>query len=69
MTSKNEHLPDGIKGESNGSERPEEAWRQEARKYRSLFENSAAGMFQSTPEGEFLIVNRASGADAGLFLP
>jgi two-component system cell cycle sensor histidine kinase/response regulator CckA len=58
MTSNSEHLPDGIRGEFNGRERPEEAWRQEAQKYRSLFENSAAGMFQSTPEGKFLIVNR-----------
>jgi PAS domain S-box-containing protein len=33
--------------------------RQAEEKYRSIFENSTEGIFQSTPEGRFIIANRA----------
>lgn len=39
--------------------RSEEALRQAEENYRTIFENSAHGIFQSTPEGKFLRVNTA----------
>ena len=39
--------------------RSEEALRQAEENYRKIFENSAHGIFQSTPEGKFLSVNTA----------
>lgn len=37
----------------------EKALRESEEKYRRIFENSVVGFFQSTPEGRFIIVNRA----------
>jgi diguanylate cyclase (GGDEF)-like protein/PAS domain S-box-containing protein len=37
--------------------RAEEALRQAEEKYRSIFENAVEGIFQSTPEGQYRIVN------------
>jgi len=37
----------------------EEALKQSEKKYRNIFENSVEGIFQSTPEGQFISVNPA----------
>lgn len=39
--------------------RAEAALRESAARYRSIFENSAVGIFRSTPDGHFTIVNEA----------
>ncbi|MBW3584974.1 MAG: MASE1 domain-containing protein [Cyanobacteria bacterium 0813] len=45
--------------EARERQRAEEALRQAEAKYRSIFENAIVGIFQTTPEGEYLSVNPA----------
>ncbi|MBD2461411.1 PAS domain S-box protein [Oscillatoria sp. FACHB-1407] len=45
--------------ESCERKRTEEALRQAEEKYRSIFENSVTGIFQTTPDGEFISANPA----------
>jgi PAS domain S-box-containing protein len=49
--------------------RSEEALRLAEEKYRNIFENSAHGIFQSTPEGKFLNVNPAMARIYGYATP
>ena len=42
-----------------GHEETIEALRRAEQKYRSIFENSVEGIFQTTPEGRFVTANRA----------
>ncbi|MEG4301658.1 adenylate/guanylate cyclase domain-containing protein [Microcoleus sp. D3_18a_C4] len=45
--------------EARERQRAEEALRQAEAKYRSIFENAIVGIFQTTPDGEYLSVNPA----------
>ena len=45
--------------EARERQRAEEALRQAETKYRSIFENAIVGIFQTTPDGEYLSVNPA----------
>ncbi len=45
--------------EASERDRAEIALRQAEQKYRSIFENAVEGIFQTTPDGRFLSVNRA----------
>jgi PAS domain S-box-containing protein len=45
--------------EAQERQRAEEALRQAEEKYRSIFENAIIGIFQSTPDGEYLSANPA----------
>jgi PAS domain S-box-containing protein len=49
--------------------RAEEALRKAEERYRSIFENAAEGVFQSTPEGRFLAVNPAMAEKLGYDSP
>lgn len=48
-----------IKQDVSARKAAEAALRQAEEKYRTIFENSVMGIFQSTPEGRFLTMNRA----------
>ncbi len=48
-----------LQAEIDKSQKVEKALRESEKRYRSLFQNSAIGIFQSTPEGKFLNVNPA----------
>jgi PAS domain S-box-containing protein len=48
-----------LRAEIDERKRAEEAWRQAEEKYRSIFENALDGIFQSTPDGQFISVNPA----------
>ncbi|MEO6862983.1 MAG: PAS domain S-box protein, partial [Microcoleus sp.] len=45
--------------EASDRDRTQNALRQAEQKYRSIFENAVEGIFQTTPEGQFLSVNPA----------
>lgn len=45
--------------EARQRQRAEEALRQAEEKYRSIFENAIVGIFQTTPDGEYLSANPA----------
>ena len=45
--------------EARERQRAEEALRQAEAKYRSIFENAIVGIFQTTPDGEYLSINPA----------
>ena len=49
--------------------RMEEKLRQSEERYRRIFENSVAGIYQSTPDGRFLSVNRAFAQMIGVASP
>jgi PAS domain S-box-containing protein len=49
--------------------RAEETLRQSEAKYRSIFDNAAEGIFQSTPEGKFLTANPAMARILGFSSP
>jgi PAS domain S-box-containing protein len=49
--------------------RAEETLRQSEAKYRSIFDNAAEGIFQSTPEGKFLTANSAMARILGFSSP
>src|ERR1700747_3406441 len=48
-----------MEGEIMGSESAREAVRQAEQKYRSIFEHCVIGIFQTTPEGQYLSANPA----------
>jgi PAS domain S-box-containing protein len=48
-----------MEGEIRGSESALEALRQAEQKYRSIFEHCVIGIFQTTPEGQYLSANPA----------
>ena len=50
-------LNEALQSEVARREEVEEALRQAEQKYRSIFENSVAGIFQSRPDGRFLSMN------------
>jgi PAS domain S-box-containing protein len=49
----------GIGRDNSARKRAEDALREAERKYRGLFDNAVAGIFQSTPDGRILSVNPA----------
>ena len=53
------HYLGGIAVDVTGRRLAEEALRQAEEQYRSIFENAAEGIFQTTPEGRYLTVNPA----------
>jgi PAS domain S-box-containing protein len=58
----------GIVRDITARKRVEEALRHAEQEYRSIFENALDGMFRSTPEGRFVLVNPAL-ADVGYDSP
>ena len=46
--------------------RTEAALRRAEERYRGIFENAIEGLFQMSPDGRFIDVNPAHGADAGI---
>jgi len=50
-------LNEALQSEVARREEVEEALRQAEQKYRSIFENSVVGIFQSTPDGRYLSMN------------
>jgi PAS domain-containing protein len=50
-----------MEGETMGFESALEAVRQAEQKYRSIFEHCVIGIFQTTPEGQYLSANPALG--------
>ena len=49
----------GVMVDITGQRQAEEALRRSEEKYRSIFNDSVLGIFQTTPDGRFLTVNRA----------
>ena len=59
----------GVTFDITDRKRAEEALRQAEAKYRSIFENAAEGIFQSTPDGKLITVNPAFAAMHGYASP
>ena len=53
------HMVDQLRASRRSVERRTAELRQAEEKYRSIFENAVEGIFQSTPDGRYLTVNRA----------
>lgn len=58
-----------IKQDVTGRKLAEQALRNAEQKYRSIFDNAILGIFQTTPDGEFLAVNPALARMAGYDSP
>lgn len=58
-TSELVHANEALKSEISRRRRVEEALRKAEKKYRSIFENAVEGIFQMTPEGQYLTLNPA----------
>jgi PAS domain S-box-containing protein len=52
-----------------GRKQAEKAMREAEEKYRSIFENAVEGIYQTTPEGEFLAINPAAARTLGFASP
>ena len=59
----------GIKHDISERKRTEEALRHAESKYHSIFENAVDGIFQTTPEGRYLMVNPAAARSLGYSSP
>lgn len=59
----------GIVRDITARKRAEEALRQAEREYRRIFENAVDGIFRSTPDGRFVLVNPALAAMLGYDSP
>ena len=59
----------GIARDISERKQADETLRQSEAKYRSIFDNTAEGIFQSTPEGKFLMANPAMARILGFSSP
>ena len=65
----NVHVVSGVGLDITESKKTEKKLRESEEKYRRIFENSALGIFRSTPEGKYLDVNKAFAAILGFDSP